>query len=267
MGRSGRVCPECASPPYHAIVGRFGGEEAKLRARARHRYEDEYYTESLAPHHRQQVSGKDLGSTFSYIYRHNLWEGSESAAGEGSDVAATRAVRAQLPALLRKWGVRSILDLPCGDSAWLDSVQLGDISYVGGDIVEDIVVRNRRVRSPVPGSRFEVLDITTDDLPPADLLLCRDCLVHLPLHDVLTALGNIARSGCRYLLATTFFRLGRNVDIEPGDWRPLNLQMPPFDLPEPLDVIVEVDLSAVGGLPVKALGLWEVASLRQPLLD
>jgi hypothetical protein len=235
------------------------GEDAKVRARAEYDFEDENYTETLAHQHRRQVDGQDLGSVFAYIYRHNVWEGDESAAGEGSDAAATRTVRERLPALLRQWDVRSILDLPCGDSAWLASVPLGDVRYVGGDIVEDIIARNR---SSAPTARFEVLDITKDDLPATDLLLCRDCLVHLPSNDVRTALANIARSGCKYLLTTTFLRLNRNVDIEPGDWRPLNLQLPPFNLPEPLDTIIEVDLAAIGGLPVKALGLWEISGLR-----
>jgi SAM-dependent methyltransferase len=235
------------------------GEDAKLRARAGHRFEAENYAETLAHQHRRQLDGQDLGSVFSYIYRHNLWEGDESAAGEGSDTAATRTVREQLPALLRQWGVRSILDLPCGDSAWLASVPLDGIRYVGGDIVEGIVARNRLSAA---GSRFEVLDITKGDLPAADLLLCRDCLVHLPSSEVLKALANIARSGCKYLLTTTFLRLNRNVDIDAGDWRPLNLQMPPFNLPPPLDTLIEVDLAAIGGLPVKALGLWEISSLR-----
>jgi len=234
------------------------GEDAKVRARAGFRFEDENYAETLAHQHRRHVDGRDLESVFGYIYRHNVWEGDESAAGEGSDIAATRAVREQLPSLLQKWGVRSILDLPCGDSAWLASVPL-DVDYTGGDIVEEIVTRNR-ART---GRRFEVLDITKDDLPAADLLLCRDCLVHLPTSDVQRALATIARSGCKYLLTTTFLRLTRNVDIPAGDWRPLNLRMPPFDLPEPLDTIIEVDLAAVGDLPVKALGLWEISTLAQ----
>ncbi|SDZ35923.1 hypothetical protein SAMN05421504_113135 [Amycolatopsis xylanica] len=235
-------------------------EEAKLRARACRRFEDEYYVEPLESEHRSQVAGQDLAAVFAYIYRANAWHGGESAAGEGSDSAATLTVRTELPGLLRKWRIRSILDLPCGDAAWLRSLPLGEIGYVGGDIVEDIVHRNR---AACPGSRFEVLDIVKDELPAADVLVCRDCLVHLPLAEAVAALRNIARSGCKYLLATTFLGLGRNVDIEPGDWRPLNLRLPPFGLPEPLDVLVEVDPAAIGGLPAKALGLWDIDSFRE----
>ncbi|WP_370941957.1 class I SAM-dependent methyltransferase [Amycolatopsis sp. cg5] len=238
-------------------------EEFKLRARAGRRFEDEYYVEPLDDEHRSQVAGRDLAAVFAYIYRHNAWEGGESAAGEGSDLAATLAVRSALPGLLRKWRIRSILDLPCGDAGWLRSLPLGEIGYLGGDIVEEIVARNRAACPPGQGPRFEVLDLVKDELPAADLLVCRDCLVHLPLSQASEALRNIARSGCKYLLATTFLGLGRNVDIEPGDWRPLNLRLPPFGLPEPLDVIVEVDVAAIGGLPAKALGLWDIDSFRE----
>jgi len=38
-------------------------------------------------------------------------------------------------------------------------------------------------------------DITSDPLPRADVILCRDCLVHFSLADAQAAIGNFARSG------------------------------------------------------------------------
>ena len=46
---------------------------------------------------------------------------------------------------------------------------------------------------------FLRLDLTRDPLPDGDLILCRDCLVHLPFEDVRRAVRNFKRSGARWL--------------------------------------------------------------------
>jgi hypothetical protein len=106
-----------------------------------------------------------------------------------------------------------------------------------------------------------VLDLTSSPLPPADLLLCRDCLVHLSLTDARRALANIRRSDITYLLTTTFPAEPTNVDVVTGDWRPLNLQRPPFGFPEPLELLVEGCTEQQGLFADKSLGLWRVADL------
>jgi hypothetical protein len=107
-----------------------------------------------------------------------------------------------------------------------------DIHYVGADIVEAIVARNLE-RHAGPGRRFVRLDFVVDPLPACDLVLCRDALVHLPWRDIHAALGNFVATGARWLLATHFPWLARdfNQDIQPGQWRPLNLAAPPLSWP------------------------------------
>jgi len=46
-------------------------------------------------------------------------------------------------------------------------------------------------------------------------------------------LRNIRRSGSAYLLVTTFPDRKENVDIITGNWRPLNMEKPPFNFPRP----------------------------------
>jgi hypothetical protein len=105
------------------------------------------------------------------------------------------------------------------------------------------------------------MDLTASVLPGADLLLCRDCLVHLSATDVSRALANIRRRSITYLLATTFPAEPENREIVTGDWRPLNLEAPPFSLPRPLELIDEHCTEAGGRFPDKSLGLWRVADL------
>lgn len=207
-------------------------------------------------------SGLNAESVFTDFFRRNKWGGRQSVSGTGSDAQQTRVIVQALPPLLRRLGVRSLLDIPCGDFEWMSRVDLAGIDYTGADIVAPLIEANRR-RHARPGVRFEVLDVTRDRLPPVDLVLCRDCLVHLPLAQAQQALANIAASGARYLLTTTFSGRPVNVDIEIGKWRTLNLQQPPFGLPPPLELINEHCTEKDGRFADKSLGLWALDALRQ----
>lgn len=86
---------------------------------------------------------------------------------------------------------------------------------------------------------FRKLDILTDPLPAADLVICRDCLVHFSFKDIARALRNLKRSGSKFLAVTHFPRSGTNRDVMTGQWRPLNFLMPPLNFPAPIQVINE----------------------------
>lgn len=208
----------------------------------------------------ERLRGLDLERLFTHIYRTNLWGGDESRSGLGSALAETARLREAIPALLRDVGATSLLDVPCGDFGWMRDVDLDGIDYTGADIVEEIVERNRE-RFAGASRRFVRLDLVADDLPRADVVLCRDCLVHLSFENVLRALDGVARSGSRYLLTTTFLAHEENRDAENGDWRMLNLERPPFSLPEPLAVVVEGCAEGGGAYADKALALWPASAL------
>ena len=179
-----------------------------------------------------------LAETFEAIHRENTWKSAESVSGSGSTLAETEALRRELPGLFAELGVHSLLDIPCGDFRWMQALDLDLESYVGADIVEALAVENQR-RFGDARRRFEKLDLTRDPLPAADLILCRDCLVHLSFTDAGLAVKNLLHGEASYFAATTFPDCRRNDDARTGHWRPLNLQRPPFDFPEPLDLIYE----------------------------
>jgi SAM-dependent methyltransferase len=207
----------------------------------------------------EEVTGtRDPREVFREIYETNGWSGQESISGLGSGLDNTRVLRVALPELFRRLGIRSVLDAPCGDFRWMGQVDLRGIDYIGLDIVPDVIAENQARH---PGRRFVVGDIITGKLPAVDLVFCRDCLVHLSYDQIFSALANIAASGARYLLTTTFVERNRNADIATGDWRPINLCIPPFELPPPLQVVVEGCTENRGIYRDKALGLWDVASL------
>ena len=200
-------------------------------------------------------------TVFTHIYNTNRWGSAESVSGVGSELKNTEELVKSLSRLFRELGIRSVLDLPCGDFNWMNQMDLNEMDYLGADIVEALVQRNQETYGRLPRVRFEVLDLLTDDLPCMDLMLVRDCLVHFSNRDILAALQNIRRSGCTYLLTTTFNHLPINKDIITGEWRPVNLQREPFLLPAPLLLLAEQN-DGYGGIPrQKSLGLWRIQDL------
>ena len=201
---------------------------------------------------------------FRRIYRQNRWGSAESASGVGSHLDQTTLVRRQLPELLSKYQITSMLDAPCGDLFWLSRVEgLNLDRYIGIDIVPDLINR-LKATPPIPNAEFHRLDVISQDLPKADLVMCRDLLVHLSRPQIYKCLRNFRRSGATYLLVTTFPQQV-NADIVNSRWRPINLTAPPYDFPVPLATIVEGSTQRNKALGLdfkdKELALWRLADL------
>jgi HAD superfamily hydrolase (TIGR01509 family) len=209
----------------------------------------------------EEMGRLGLRERFERIYSTNLWSDPESRSGVGSALDSTRVLRAELPGVLRELEARVLLDVPCGDFTWMEHVDLGGIEYIGGDIVPAIVEENQRLHAR-KNRRFALVDLTRDELPDADVLICRDCLVHLSYANIRAVLANIARSNIRYVLMTSFPGRGANRDVKDGDWRTLDFQAPPFSFPEPRLAIVEQCEEEDGSYADKSLLAWPVASLR-----
>jgi hypothetical protein len=203
-----------------------------------------------------------LEKKFSDIYQARGWQDpdSNSVSGPGSGWTQTELTRQLLPQLLAELKVRSILDAPCGDFYWMQKVILPVQQYIGIDIVPEIVtVNQQKFASQVV--TFQVADITCNTLPQVDLILCRDCLIHLSYRHIFQVIANFKESQSRYLLTTTNILQTHNIDIISGSFRPLNLMMPPFNFPPPKQLIFdgpnELDCIASG----RRLGLWELTQL------
>jgi SAM-dependent methyltransferase len=173
---------------------------------------------------------------------------------------ATTAIRKQLPLIIERYAIQSMLDVPCGDYNWMKTVEK-TCSYIGGDIVAELIENNRKLYASEK-IQFKQIDITKDTLPMVDLIFCKDCLQHLSYASVHNALRNFKNSGSKYLLVTSYSKTWANFDIADGAYRALNLRKPPFCLPKPLLKVresrnfgVEIDktmyLYKLSGLMVK----------------
>jgi SAM-dependent methyltransferase len=211
---------------------------------------------------RRAAEGERLAplEAFRHAWRSNFWCGPESQSGQGSSLDQTARIREALPRILERHAVRTLLDLPCGDCHWIARTPLPGVEYIGGDLVPEIVAGNA-ARFADSGRRFLQLDLTRSPLPSADLLLCRDALVHLSIADIMAAIGNLRRAEIRYLLTTTFTSEPENRDITTGDWRPINLELAPFGFPPPIETLNEGCTEGEGRFADKSLALWRIADL------
>ncbi|MGH8131321.1 MAG: hypothetical protein ACRES3_10755 [Steroidobacteraceae bacterium] len=102
--------------------------------------------------------------------------------------------------------------------------------------------------------------IDTTLYAPADKQECRPSLGLPPDKQVILPGDDLASAHKGADLAVR----ARNERIVAGEWRPLNLQPPPFGLPPPLRLINENCTEGNGAYRDKALGLWDLTTLRPP---
>jgi Methyltransferase domain len=210
---------------------------------------------------RKSFAGLSLAGRFQRIHDSNLWGAAESVSGLGSEIDATAVLRAELPRLLARLQVNSLLDAPSGDAGWINAANPG-VRYVGVDIVPALVERlQARVAAGEIAGDYHLADITRDPLPGCDAILCRDCLVHLSFANIERAVANFRRSGATWLIATTFPGWQANLDCEDGDWRALNFERAPFSWGAPVELLNENCTEAGGGWRDKSLGVWRLSDL------
>jgi hypothetical protein len=109
--------------------------------------------------------------------------------GSGSLPENTSNVREALPRWCATYGIGTVNDAGAGDMRWMDGMEWA-VDYRAFDLIP---------LAPI----VTPLDITTDTMPPCDLIVCRLVLNHLDAGRVEMALERFRASG-KYLAATQF---------------------------------------------------------------
>jgi len=198
---------------------------------------------------------------FTTIFQRNWWANEESKSGWGSDLKHTELIREELLTFVERHSINSMLDAPCGDFHWMRYMQWPTgFKYMGGDIVSDLIVDNRR---KYPNTEFLEIDVLQNVLPDVDAWLARDLMIHFPDKAIWTAINQFQKSSIKYLLATTYPNNLQNSDIQFGQVRHLNLCAPPFRLPAPFGILHESDDPITG----RVIGVWRRSdiSMIRPL--
>lgn len=160
---------------------------------------------------------KDCKEVFTEIYRTKKWG---DGSGGGSVPATAKPYVDFVSQYLRElqldkpdWALRWVLDLGTGDGVVAGMIDLGRWNMYCEDVV----------------SGFDAL---THELPQADLVLCKEVLQHLSNEQVQLLLDRTAHYK-RRLFTNSNFTDGKpvNCDIDTGDFRAVDLSLPPFNQP------------------------------------
>lgn len=147
----------------------------------------------ILPTIRRRYSGLSLRETFQTIYRTKAWgdDGTPFCSGGGSRGENCARYCDLCLKIIRENGVRSVVDLGCGDFfVGRHIVEATGIRYTGIDVVPELIEFHKQTFQN-EHTGFQCADITKDALPAADLCLIRQVLQHLSNQEILNALDNL----------------------------------------------------------------------------
>ena len=227
----------------------------------------DYYSKITYSKNKAKFIDCTVENTFVKIYTSKHWKGKESISGPGSSVKQTEKIIKGISQAITELNIYSILDIPCGDFNWIRYIDFSKINYIGGDIVEGLIIENNK-KYKTDNINFYKMNLLEDDLPLSNLIIARDCFVHFSYSHIYQSLENIKKSHCKFLMTTTFIEHTINYDIVTGDWRPINLEISPFNFPKPLMVIPEyIEKGYEKESKGKSLAIWEIEGFDLPFKE
>ena len=178
---------------------------------------------------------------FFLIYKSNHWNKSilidsnrllVSGPGSLPGSVQTKNIITNLNNFIKDNNIRNILDMPCGDFAWMqDLLKINnDINYIGYDIVEEIILINKKKYSSNRIDFFVKDIINENDFNGFDLVFIRDFFIHINNEDILKVLKKIKSSKIKFFACLTNKNEIINKNIAVGEHRKINLSIEPFNL-------------------------------------
>ena len=191
---------------------------------------------------------------FSDIYDKGVWKGG-GGSGRGSDRLSSYHSKFILMELFFHYGFTSMLDAPCGavHGSWTRDFLFGIKSvlpcfkYHGLDAVGSVIDKNIAAYADFKDwMAFGQMDLSVESSDfrsistGLDVILCRDALQHLPTKNIAGVINNFCKSNARYLLVTSYPHNTQNKEVpQIGNYFQNNLQIKPFNFPDPLESIYE----------------------------
>jgi SAM-dependent methyltransferase len=167
--------------------------------------------------------------TFAEIYGRGGWG---VGSGPGSQPRSLDPYRNALEHLFRRLRPRTVLDVGCGFFEPYASMCWGDVTYVGVDVVPDVVERNRS-RYSTPTRRFIHADATDRVALPGwrfDVVLVKDVLQHWSLSRIIPFM-RFLETFPHVVITNSTNGVRENWDIPDGQFRGLDVRLPPINLP------------------------------------
>jgi|HubBroStandDraft_4_1064222.scaffolds.fasta_scaffold35312_4 SAM-dependent methyltransferase len=168
-----------------------------------------YTRRSVLPRIHKRYSNMDAADVFSEIYAQKQWDNEKDEkfnSGTGSSAAYMSHYCELINSFIQKHHVQTVVDLGCGDFRVGARISRPEMSYVGVDVVQDLVAHNEKTFG-ADHIRFQCVDIMSGALPDGDLCLIRQVLQHLSNREILLVLEMCVKY--RYVIITEHLPNGR----------------------------------------------------------
>jgi SAM-dependent methyltransferase len=164
-------------------------------------------------------------------------------AGPGSTRENSASYRDFLERFIQDNAITSILDLGCGDMEIMGNVDLrlrradGEgfdfVQYVGVDVIEERIQKNNELSRVARHMNFVTADIRSFVkiyYADQDLVIVKDVLQHWSHVEICDFLEHTLGRYKRMLITNCNYGPTVNTNIETGDWRALDLTLPPYEI-------------------------------------
>lgn len=168
-----------------------------------------------------------INEIFENIYLSDQWT---HGSGPGSIKELNVPFLEFIGTFIRDNDVTNIVDVGCGDFQLFRQFEFEPAEYLGLDVVNSVVERNRR-EFGTPDVRFEDMPTDLASLPEADLYILKDILIHLDNVSSLE-LAASAVSKSKYTIFVNNFShdvAEYNREICTGEFRAVDVTLAPFN--------------------------------------
>jgi len=181
----------------------------------------------------QKSKGASDTNIFSRIYKNDKWT---KGSGPGSTIENTVEYRKLLQDYFNDHRFRTIIDLGCGDFQFMKLINIpSNKTYKGIDVVHEVIEEDKKLYGKENVQFYFINDLYDikqgDKLFRGDLLIIKDVLMHLPNAKVQYFIDKILPNFKYALITDTVIpNDNMNKDILTGQWRPVDITAPPFNL-------------------------------------
>jgi hypothetical protein len=159
---------------------------------------------------------------FDHIFEVGVWNKKGSRSGGGSSLEGAFDWIRHLRTLFEHYSIRSVADIPCGDTYWQFSLrEMNTIEklYFGGDISTSVIKQNQILYGSKHLNKiFQYWDLVNCPIPTYtfknstheikgnqfDLIIVRDALQHMHIKNSLKAVRNVIMSGAKFFAVSTY---------------------------------------------------------------
>ncbi len=151
----------------------------------------------------------------------------------------SQQLRQLLPTLCKSLQIKSVLDCGCGTTGLHTIISdISGVSYLGVDIVKPLIT-SLQTSETSSFCKFQYMDVFQDPPETADLWIVRDLLNLYPESQFVSFFQNFIASQSSYIAVTSIDTTTENTAGCLGIQRKLNLQAPPYSMPDPLVTLLD----------------------------